>query len=611
MSDAIDRVLERLVGVRKIASGWTAKCPAHEDNNPSLSIKEGDGGRVLLKCFAGCSFESIVATLSLEMTDLFSDETEYRSISTTPKAQIEAEYDYRDENGVLLYQAVRLTGKSFRQRRPNEVNGWIWNLTDVRRVPYRLPDLLANPDKPVIIVEGEKDVDRLSSLGVLATCNSGGAEKWRDEYSVYFESRPVYVIPDNDPPGRRHADQVLNCLHGVASSIKIIELSGLPENGDVSDWLDAGHSLDELRKLAIDAPEWRPPTAKEDQDSSSEIVVPFAPDLVCMADVEPEEVRWLWEPYIPRRKVTLLEGDPAAGKTWFALKLTAIVTRGSGWPDENGNPGQLFEPGNVLYLSCEDGLGDTLRPRLDAAGADVSRVTALRGRMDGQTLTLECLDTLRMAIEQVQPALMVIDPIQGFLGKIDMHRANEVRPLMAGLGKLAEEFDVAVVCIRHLRKSGADKASHRGLGSIDFTAHARSVLLAGQDPNDPDTRAIVHLKSSLAPEGPSVGYSLATGVFKWTGWTELGASDLFAPERKSSARDDAKLFLEDALAVGPMRVDDAIQAAKKQGISESTLKRAKHDLGITAKKEGFGGNSNWIWEMPAKDTKPSNVASFE
>lgn len=170
----------------------------------------------------------------------------------------EATYDYRDEQGKLLYQVCRCTGKQFRQRQPDGRGGWIWNLKDVRRVPYRLPDLVAHPDAAVYVPEGEKDVEQLFSEGLVATTNSGGAGRWRKEHAEALRGRDVVILPDNDEPGRKHAEQVARSLRRVARSVKVLALPDLPEKGDVSDWLQAGHTIAELQALAEAAPIWEP-----------------------------------------------------------------------------------------------------------------------------------------------------------------------------------------------------------------------------------------------------------------------------------------------------------------------------------------------------------------
>lgn len=238
----IEVMLARLEGARKAGTtGWIAPCPSHQDDHPSLSVSTGDDGKVLLLCRAGCETETVVKALGLTMAELF-----VRPGSSSPR--IVATYDYQDKDGRLLFQICRLEPKEFRARRPVP-GGWVWNLTGVPRLLYRFPNLLrAAPDEPIIVVEGEKDADRLADLGFVATTNCGGVGKWRSEYSEPLRGRRVFILPDNDEPGRKHARQVKSGLKDIAA-VLTIQLPGLPPKGDVSDWLDAGGTADELRRL--------------------------------------------------------------------------------------------------------------------------------------------------------------------------------------------------------------------------------------------------------------------------------------------------------------------------------------------------------------------------
>jgi RecA-family ATPase len=216
------------------------------------------------------------------------------------------------------------------------------------------------------------------------------------------------------------------------------------------------------------------------------------PKLTPLSDVTSEEVTWLWEPYLPLGKISIVEGDPGLGKTFFALAVATSIS--NGWPliGKDGTQNQTVTPGKVLYLTAEDGLGDTLRPRLEKICANVTNIIALEGKTTpgkDEMIPVSLLDVevLREALNQVRPTLIIIDPIQAYLGQgTNMNRAEEVRPLLSMLGKLAAEFKSAVILIRHLTKSGKDRASYRGMGSIDFTAVARSVLLVGKDPRRRD-----------------------------------------------------------------------------------------------------------------------------
>ena len=258
MSDALENVLARLHSVRESGQRqWEAHCPAHDDHRPSLGISVGDDGRVLLYCHAGCTTEDVCHAIELELVDLFDPKN---SVSANGRKRIVATYDYLDEKGGLLYQVVRYEPKGFRQRRPDGNGGWRWNLKGVRRVPYRLPELLsAAPDSLVYVSEGEKDADRLHETGLIATTCPGGAGKWgRLGTDPALKGRNVVVLPHNDTAGQSHAQDVATRLAGRAASVRILKLEGLPQSGDVTNWLDSGNDPEDLDRLAAAAPEWSP-----------------------------------------------------------------------------------------------------------------------------------------------------------------------------------------------------------------------------------------------------------------------------------------------------------------------------------------------------------------
>jgi putative DNA primase/helicase len=235
----VSEILNKLKNLKRTDKGWTARCPAHDDKHNSLSIRESEDGKPLLHCFAGCSFEKIITALNINK--------ESRRIVRT--------YDYEDENGQLLYQVCRTEPKGFFIRHPDNEGGFINGLGGVRRVLYRLTELLeANPAHIVIICEGEKDCDRLAELDLIATTNVGGASKWRDEYNEHLRGRPIIILPDNDAPGNKHAAHVAKVISGMAASVKVISLPGLPDKGDVSDYLDAGGTVEDLLQLVENAP---------------------------------------------------------------------------------------------------------------------------------------------------------------------------------------------------------------------------------------------------------------------------------------------------------------------------------------------------------------------
>lgn len=220
---------------------------------------------------------------------------------------------------------------------------------------------------------------------------------------------------------------------------------------------------------------------------------------------------------------------------------------------------------------------------------------------------MQKIGILDKVLEEYKPALLVIDLLQAYLGPgVDFHKANEVRPVLAGIAALAEKYKCAILLIRHLGKSPADRAIYRGLGSIDFTAAARSVLLAGQDPNNPAKRAIIQTKNSLAPLGASIGYEIREGQFLWTGISDLTAAQVLQPEKlneSSTKLEQAKDFLRDYLADGPQPTKDVLDKAENTGINTVTIRRAKGELGIVSYKEP-GRSGRWFYKLPDKDDHP-------
>ncbi len=280
----IERLLDLLgyAGPRH-GSVFTCRCPAHDDHKPSLSVRVCEDGRILIHCHAGCPGDAVLAALGLSWRDLAPgspagnghlpprrrpgtaaaprlEDAQSRARRAPPKEkkpkEIAAVYDYLGPDRVLLYQVVRLAPKSFRQRRPDGKGGWLWRLGDTPRVPYRLPELLATPITTwVFVVEGEKDVESLRARGLVATCNAQGAGKWDAAHSAWLAGRPVCILPDNDDPGRAHARQVAAHCLPTAARVRLLALPGLPAKGDVSDWLDAGHSAAELLELVAATPD--------------------------------------------------------------------------------------------------------------------------------------------------------------------------------------------------------------------------------------------------------------------------------------------------------------------------------------------------------------------
>lgn len=312
-------------------------------------------------------------------------------------------------------------------------------------------------------------------------------------------------------------------------------------------------------------------------------------ELIRMSDIQPEEVQWLWYPYIPLGKLTVIQGDPGEGKTTFVLAMIAALTKGEALPER-----EPLDPVNILYQTAEDGLADTIRPRLDALGADCSRVLVIDESKRELSLSDE---RIRQAMEETGAKLLVLDPLQAYLGaEVDMHRANEVRPILKRLGAVAEQMGCAVILIRHLNKMQGQKSGHRGMGSVDFQAAARSVLLVGRTKEDPQLRIVVPDKSSLAPEGESIAFALDPEQgFQWKGYCAYNAEELLGGSTKQvqTKTMQAEETLRNLLDK-PAPAEEILRRITAAGISERTLMTAKKNLGVLSEKRG----AQWFWRLP-------------
>lgn len=316
--------------------------------------------------------------------------------------------------------------------------------------------------------------------------------------------------------------------------------------------------------------------------------------LIAMSEIRAEEVKWLWYPYIPLGKLTIIQGDPGEGKTSFVLAVIAALTKGEPLPERD----TAMEPMNVIYQTAEDGLADTIKPRLESAGADCARVLVIDE--SGRELTL-CDERLEQAIRETDAKLIVLDPLQAYLGsEVDMHRANEVRPVLKRIAATAERTQCAVVLIGHMNKAQGLKSGYRGLGSIDFRASARSVLLVGRLKSGDTIRVVAQDKNSLAPEGPSIAFELhPEHGFQWKGICDATVDDVLGGSgqvqtKTTQMEDELKRLL-----TGSVAAEDVFSRAKNMGISERTLMIAKKNLGVISEKRG----GQWYWRLPEQGCK--------
>lgn len=508
---------------------------------------------------------------------------------------------YRNEWGEVVAIRFRTT-EGFRWRKGTEP------------ILYGL-DRLAEPEagKPVILVEGESDAQTLWHAG-LPALGVPGASSWRSEWGRYLNGRKVYAWREPDAAGgtfvRKLAADLPDLLvvtppDGLKDASELYLSDPDPERfrRAVAELLYAARSATEVK---VDVPR------EGDRDGW----------LVRISDVVPKPVRWMWPRRIPLGKLSLLDGDPGLGKSTITLDLAARLSIGAAMPD--GTRPDLDGPAGTVLLTAEDGLDDTVRPRLDVAKADCTRIAVLRYVADkeGAPRWPDVLDVdeIERGIDDMHARLVVVDPLVAYLPG-DAHRDQDVRAALADLSALADRRGVAVVAIRHLRKSAAERAIYRGGGSIGLIAAARAGLLVAADPDDPtnERRVLALTKSNLAHPPPSLTYVLhnvqhpttlaRVGCVIWGDESDRTAEQLLAPPGGGGDRTalkEAMDFLQAELEPGPVPSKDLYRRAQQElGISKDTLKRAKAELGVRSIREsvegGERGAGRWLWVLTDPD----------
>ena len=647
INDPLRIVLDRLEGVKRTGQGqYMARCPAHDDRHASLSVGVGQDGRVLLDCKAGCAVGEVVKALGMKVSDLFAappatlprpvprrapakkarkagatyraPEDAFAAVARAVKGECVGQWSYPGDTFRVGRFDLHAGGKTYR---PIRRAGNAWTLGDLAgALPLYRGDELPDDEEAVVVVEGEKCADAARAVGLFAVASAHGAKSAAKTDFKPLAGRKVIILPDHDDTGRQYADEVAAILHRLKppAVVKIVELPGLGEHGDFADWTDADGAMGCKDAETIKAAVLSLVEAAEPWTPAGSIIEP-APVVSCLADVQAEPVKWFWPSRIALGKLTLIAGDPGLGKSFITLDMAARTSRGTPWPDcpEKGNVA-----GGVVLLSAEDDLADTIRPRLDAAGADVRRIVALQAvrRVDIATKAerqdpfnlADDLPALERAIRDVPDCrLVIIDPISAYLGKTESHKNADIRGLLAPLSALAARHHVAVVCVTHLRK-GEGPAMYRAMGSLAFVAAARAVFAVTKDREDPtgQRRFLLPVKNNLGNDRDGLAYRLddtfsANGqaVVKWEADpVDVSADEALRPDRPagtsadSSELDEAKVWLSDALADGPLPAKDILARSRQDGISKRTLNRAKKVLNVTASKVGF--KAGWTWHLP-------------
>lgn len=460
---ALHEVLAKVGPVRKNGDNFMARCPAAthggEDRNPSLSIKEGDDGQVLFKCFAGCAFADIVTGLEMAAKDMMGDtpSEEFQSRSNvewTPHGDATAVYDYRDEAGQLLFQVLRTADKQFPQRTPDPTrkSGWNWRLGDTRRVLYRLPKLIEGiaDGKTVWIVEGEKDVHNLERNGALATCNPGGAGKWREDYTPFLTDADVVICADRDKPGQAHARAIALALTGVAHTVRIVEAAD--PHKDISEHLAANLTLEDVVQVSID---------------DAVAVTDLALGINDFLDAADDEFDWVIPDLLERGDRLMLTGFEGGGKSTMLRQLAVCFAAGL-------HPFTQVptRPVRVLLIDCENSARQTrrkLRPLRDLTRRDGHKLNNDNLRVIVRSdLDLLRADDAAWLLERVlahRPDVLVIGPLY------KMHAGSPTeelpaRKVVAAIDAARAAVGCAVVMEHHAgHGSGGQERSVRPFGA--------------------------------------------------------------------------------------------------------------------------------------------------
>ena len=444
----LDEFVSRLENAKRSGAGWIAKCPAHDDNRASLGVSQGDNGKILVKCYANCEFSAILASMQLEAKDLMGDPM--TSMHTQPQEPIV--YDYRDEDGKLLYQAIRKPDKKFLQRKPAAGGGWDWKVGDVRRVPYRLKELLASTGT-VYIVEGEKDANRLWSLGLPATTNVGGAGKWTEALSPHLKGRDVVILPDNDEPGEKHAASVMQSLTNVAASVRIVRLPGLKEKGDVSDYLDSGKTKDDLLAF-IAKSQSSGPRIYTLQDAADSYLVSLASGKEKLFSLGLKPVDEALGGGVASGEMIILAARPSHGKSAMALQvLDHASTQGHTCMMISEEMGRIALGKRTIAYAVETYQEDWI-----AEMETVKREVGAHFKRREKCIVAEGCGSVDVAIEQIRKAVDVhgvkyvaVDYVQ-ILGAKGPDMRSRVSYASQKLREVANETEVVLIVLAQLKR---------------------------------------------------------------------------------------------------------------------------------------------------------------
>jgi putative DNA primase/helicase len=589
----LEQVRERLeradCNPRGAGEKFEARCPAHQDRNPSLSVGLGREGQVILCCHAGCETPAILDALNLSFEDLHPEDS-----AKNGRRELVATYDYTDKRGKVRYQVCRFIPKAFPQRRPDGAGGWIWGLDGIERVLYRLPAVIAAvaAGEPIYVAEGEKDALVLEAAGVVATCNPEGAGKWRDEYAEPLRGAIVKIIADKDGPGRDHARDIERSLQGVAGEVSVVEAA---VGKDAADHLAAGRGLGDFKPMGADA-------ERVSTNASS---------------IPPRRIRWAWKGRLALGYLSLWSGESSLGKSVFACWIIAALSRGQ-------LEGRLEgEATRTLIVAQEDAREDMWVPRLMAAKADLTLVDFLDQPLDWN---LHGMDLVATALEQSGARFVLIDSVLEVMpetkGSESSFHPMYVRRALRPFGELCRERHVAGLISTHPPKTKGTTFADHVISSAAFVHVTRVGLLFAWHPDDVDLPDQERRRVMLRPPGGSnIGRDPGAHEFRVQAAelliedkleevpyieefipSDVTYRDLIrvpkddTPTRTQAA--EARVLIDERLADGkwhPSMLDELIEL----GYSKSTVYRAAAPC-----EKHKAGESGWWWAKPgtSKDT---------
>lgn len=506
------------------------------------------------------------------------------------KLQIVREHSYTDAKGQEIWQKIKLSDNTFRCRR-REGDSWIYNLNGVARLPYRYDKI--KDERCIFVAEGEKDADTLAALGFASTSGPTGKDAWPDELTPLFVGKEVRIIYD---VGQDEA--ALNLAKKLSSVTPYIYILKVPlpnHEDDITDYLlqfSTKHEMTEAFQGIL---------AKEVKYSAS-LPQDVSPLSLLLSEVESKDVPWLWKDFIPLGRATLISGDPGSAKTWLCLDLASRLSRGADWPD--GCPGS-HTPAQTYYITVEDDLNDTIRPRVDFLGGDVTLIAAFNPE-NPIHLDLSTADGLKRFENEIirlgNVRLVVVDPIIDFSGKVNPNTAEEVRGLLTPLIKLAAKHNFALVLIGHLNKAQTLSAIYRAGGSTSgWLGKCRASFMVIRDVDDPSLRHVIPIKANLSRQNlPQLEFRINRDKFDIeVSKQQIDLGEQLNPQkgREPRERDEAikwiKNYFDGHNEIPSMEVEEA---AKQDGISESTLKRAKSMAGFkSVKRKDSSGMTIWAW----------------